>query len=65
MDVLAELPVWAIILLALLAAGLLIVLNFGWLLAAKSMLGGRRHRGISADDASLPRREGPSRGAPH
>ena len=65
MDVLTVLPVWAIILLSLLAAGILIVLNFGWLLAAKAMLGGRRHRGSSADDASLPRREGPSRTAPH
>lgn len=38
METLATLPVWAQILLALLAAGILVLLNLGWLLQARGML---------------------------
>ena len=38
MDALGTLPVWAQLLLAFLVAGVLIVLNLGWLLQARGWL---------------------------
>ena len=44
MNVFGDLPAWAVVLLALLAAVILVVLNIGWLLAAKAMLDGQRRK---------------------
>lgn len=38
MNVFGDLPSWAVVLLAVLAAGVLLLLNVGWLLQAKGML---------------------------
>lgn len=42
MEAIQSLPSWAIVLLAILAAAVLIALNIGWLLSAKAMLDARR-----------------------
>ena len=44
MNPFAELPTWVAILVALFAAVVLIVLNLGWLMAAKSMLDTQRKK---------------------
>jgi len=44
MNVFGDLPGWAVVLLSLLAAVILIALNIGWLLAAKAMLEGQRKK---------------------
>ena len=44
MNPLAELPTWAAILVALFAAVVLVALNLGWLMAAKSMLDAQRRK---------------------
>ena len=44
MNPFAELPAWVAILVALFAAVVLIVLNLGWLMAAKSMLDAQRQK---------------------
>ena len=44
MNPLAELPTWVAILVALFAAIVLVVLNLGWLMAAKSMLDAQRQK---------------------
>jgi hypothetical protein len=51
-DVLAGLPAWAAVLLAVLAAIMLIALNVGWLLQAKALLDARRK-----PDQAEPRRQ--------
>jgi hypothetical protein len=51
MDVLGTLPARAVVLLALLAGTVLVGLNYGWLLAAKEMLGGRRRKDGSTSAA--------------
>jgi hypothetical protein len=43
-DVFASLPPWAVVLLAVLAAVVLVALNIGWLLQAKALLDARRKR---------------------
>ena len=58
MDVLQTLPTWAVLLLALLAAAILIVLNLGWLLSIRAMLDAQRRKRRSAP------KEPPSRSAP-
>ena len=44
MNPFAELPAWIAVLVALFAAVILIVLNLGWLMAAKSMLDAQRQK---------------------
>ena len=44
MNPFAELPTWVAILVALFAAVVLVVLNLGWLMAAKSMLDAQRQK---------------------
>jgi hypothetical protein len=44
MNLFGDLPTWAITILALLAAAVLIALNIGWLLSAKAMLDARRRK---------------------
>jgi len=59
MEIFGDLP-WAVPVLALLAAALLIVLNLGWLLAARAMLEGWRRNGRTAPGARRPSaRNGP------
>ena len=51
MNIFGDLPTWAIVLFVLLAGAMLIALNYGWLLAAKAMLDGRRRTGGSTSAA--------------
>ncbi|MDP8922680.1 MAG: hypothetical protein M3O34_07360 [Chloroflexota bacterium] len=44
MNPFAELPTWAAVLVALFAGGVLVALNIGWLMAAKSMLDAQRRK---------------------
>ena len=44
MNPLADLPTWVAILVALFAGGVLVALNLGWLMAAKSMLDAQRKK---------------------
>ena len=44
MNPFAELPTWVAVLVALFAAVVLVVLNLGWLMAAKSMLDAQRQK---------------------
>ena len=44
MDVLGTLPVWAQLLIAFLVAGVLIVMNIGWLIQARGWLEQQRQR---------------------
>ena len=44
MNVFGDLPAWAVVVRSLLAAVILVVLNIGWLLAAKAMLEGHRRK---------------------
>ena len=45
MNVFGDLPAWAVTILALLAAVVLIALNIGWLLSARAMLDAQRKKG--------------------
>jgi hypothetical protein len=49
-NVLETLPTWAIVLLALLLAAILLLQNIGWLLAARGMLDAQRRKGRAASD---------------
>ena len=60
MNMLATLPAWVVGLLALGAGAILLILNYGWLLAAKAMLEGYRRKGDSASDASAVDRDKPA-----
>jgi hypothetical protein len=60
MSIFGDLPAWAIVLLALLAGVMLIGINYGWLLAARAMLEGRRRRGGSTSDAPFRDRDAPT-----
>ncbi|HYU18924.1 MAG TPA: hypothetical protein VEQ11_09525 [Chloroflexota bacterium] len=44
MNVSGDLPAWAVLVIALVAALALVLLNIGWLLSAKSMLDAQRRR---------------------
>jgi len=55
MDVFGTLPGWVIVLLALLLAGVVLVQNIGWLLAARGLLEAAR-RGRPADGDRTPDR---------
>jgi len=47
-----DLPIWAVVLLCLLLAAILILQNLGWLLSSRAMFAWRRRRGgDSAPDA--------------
>ena len=58
-DFLQNLPTWAVILLALLAAAVLVLLNIGWLLQAKAMLEGyaRKPPASSRQQSATHRRD--------
>ena len=60
-EVFGDLPTWAVLLLGVLAAAILIVLNLGWVLAVRAMLDGQRRKGRSAPAASTAEREEPTR----
>jgi hypothetical protein len=49
MDVLGTLPVWAQLLIAFLVAGVLIVMNVGWLMQARGWLEQQRQRRPGAE----------------
>ena len=44
MDILGTLPVWAQLLIAFLVAGVLIVMNIGWLIQARGWLNQQKQR---------------------
>ncbi len=50
MESLASLPPWALVVLAVLAAVVLVALNIGWLLQAKAMLDGMRGKDRPGQD---------------
>ena len=56
MNVIPDLPTWAVVLLGLLAAAILVALNIGWLLSAKALLDAqRRKRGDTSPAERGPR----------
>ena len=59
MDALTALPVWVQLLLGVLAAVMLVVLNAGWLLAAKGQLDERRRKLAEQQRAAKERSETP------
>ena len=61
MIIFGSLPTWAVGLFALGAGAILLLLNYGWLLAAKTMLTRRRRRGGSISDAPHVDRDEPTR----
>lgn len=62
MNILGDLPAWAIVPLVLLAGAILIGFNYGWLLAAKAMLEGQRRKGGPTSDAPARDRDATTRG---
>ena len=54
MNPLAELPTWLAVLVALFAAVVLVALNLGWLMAAKSMLDAQRRKSSERGSGSPP-----------
>ena len=55
MNVIPDLPAWAVVLLGLLAAAILVALNIGWLLSAKALLDAqRRKRGDTSTAETRP-----------
>ena len=61
MDTLQALPIWVQLLLAVLAAVVLVVLNAGWLLAAKGQLDERKRKLAEQQRAQRERSQGPPR----
>ena len=49
MDVLGTLPIWAQLLIAFLVAGVLIVMNVGWLMQARGWLEQQKRRRSNAE----------------
>ena len=49
MDILGTLPVWAQLLIAFLVAGVLVVMNVGWLIQARGWLDQQRRRGTATE----------------
>jgi hypothetical protein len=45
MNISVDLPIWAVVLLCLLLAAILILQNLGWLLSFRAMFAWRRRRG--------------------
>ena len=68
MNPFAELPTWVAVLVALFAAVVLVVLNLGWLMAAKSMLDAQRRkqaeRRAGGSSAPAQDRDGADRSGP-
>ena len=52
MTLFGDLPAWAVVLLALLAAAILVMLNVGWLLSAKALLDGLGKKPRSASGST-------------
>ena len=61
MNVFGNLPAWAIVILALLVAAILLLQNIGWLLAARGLLAAQRRKGRAPTDRPPDR---PARGTP-
>jgi xanthine/uracil permease len=70
MNPFAELPTWVAVLVALFAAVVLIALNLGWLMAAKSMLDTQRKKdrerrtGTASSTGTTTETPGRDRGTP-
>jgi hypothetical protein len=63
MSVFGTLPTWAIVILAVLVAAILLLQNIGWLLAAKGLLDAQRRAGRAASHR-LPDRPARDHAAP-
>ena len=61
MDVLGTLPVWAQLVIAFLVAGVLIVMNVGWLIQARGWLEQQRQQGKASPPGG---KTGPARTLP-
>lgn len=61
MSIFGTLPAWAVGLLALGAGAMLLLFNYGWLLAAKAMLEGYRRKGGSTADTPADHHDEPTR----
>ena len=59
MDTLTALPIWVQLILGLLAAVVLVVLNAGWLLAAKGQLDARKRQYAEQQKAARERASTP------
>jgi hypothetical protein len=59
-NIVGTLPTWAVGLLALLAGALLLIFNWGWLLAARAMLKVRRRKDGSSLDVPDRHRDVPT-----
>jgi hypothetical protein len=61
MDVLTGLPVWTQLVIVFLVAAVLVAMNFGWLLQAKSWLDRQKHQRPAgpAGSATTPARTAP------
>jgi hypothetical protein len=62
MSLFGDLPTWAVLLLCVLAAAVVIVLNLGWLLSARALLDGQRRKGGPAPEAPAAKSDDPPRG---
>ena len=60
MDILGTLPVWAQLLIAFLVAGVLIVMNVGWLIQARGWLEQQRQRRPGSAPGSTNASAGPT-----
>jgi hypothetical protein len=54
MDILGTLPVWAQLLIAVLVAGVMIVMNLGWLIQARGWLDQQKRRRAEFDGKPSP-----------
>jgi Tfp pilus assembly protein PilO len=61
MDTLTALPVWVQLVLGVLAAVVLVVMNAGWLLAAKGQLDARKRQYADQQKAARERTQAPPR----
>jgi hypothetical protein len=61
-NILGDLPAWALVALGLLAGAILIGFNYGWLLAAKAMLDGQHHTGGPTSEAAARDRDSTAHG---
>jgi len=61
MDVLGTLPVWAQLLIAFLVAGVLIVMNLGWLIQARGWLDRQKQQCAAGPARTSTPRTGPTK----
>ena len=60
MDILGTLPVWVQLVIAVLVAGVLVVMNVGWLIQARGWLEQQRRRGATTPGRAPARATSPT-----